>query len=86
MSDCNHTGMERIPKKGSAQKVKYGDNFFFFLRYEKSITVHGHRFTYKELGMEGQIPEKVVKKRGLVHLRDLFTWMYKGKEFVYMDV
>ena len=37
--------------------------------------------TYTELGMKGQISEKVV-----VHLRYLFTWIYKGKVFIHMEV
>ena len=39
------------------------------------MTVHGHQFTYTELGMKGQIPEKVAKK-----------WACPPQGFIYMDV
>ena len=95
MSDCSHTGVEQIPKKKSAQKVKWGEDFLFFFRYEKSDTpwssVHLHRIRY-----EGTDSRKGGKKEGLstsgVYLhgcikgRYLFTWKCKGKVFVYMEV
>ena len=86
MSDCSHTGVEQIPKKKSAQKVKCGEEFciYFFLGM-KRVTLHGHQFTYTELGMKGQIPEKVAKKWACPpHF--FFTWMYKGKVFIHMEV
>ena len=75
MSNCSHTGVEQIPKKESAQKVKCGEDFFFFFKGMKRVTVHGHQFTYTVLGMKGQIPEKVAKK-----------WACPPQGFIYMDV